>query len=124
MKTKFALLDENDRVIKTSDSVSDIANYHELLKNRRTGKSTRAIFRALSNEYTTYIVYKTNSFAKTHFENLKWFLDNLEFEYTTIDNRLELKPKLSGVIRFITEETCNKLTPLQYNTLVIIRDID
>ncbi len=120
MKTIFALLDENGKVLKTSNFASDIIDYANQLKNRREGNSARAIFKALGSDCPVYILYPNRSIAKLAFRLASTYLDNLEFKYEEYATKLIIKPKLSGSIYFTTTEDFRtmKLDPgVEYITI-------
>lgn len=123
MKTTFALLDENGKVLKTSDSATDIVYYQDQLKNRRTGKSTRAIFTALGSELPVYILYPTREMARCQYENALYYLDNIEFEYIPSLMNLQIKPKLSGLITFVAEEEFYTICFSPGDRYVILKDL-
>lgn len=122
MKTVFALLDENGKVIKTSDSISDIVYCKEQLKNRRTGKSTRAILTALGSKCSVYIIHPNRNMAKNNHRTASIYLDMLEFEYEKYTMSLEIKPKLSGSIYFTTAEDFRSMKIDSSTEFVIIED--
>jgi hypothetical protein len=122
MKTTFALLDENGKILKTSDSATHIVYYQDQLKNRRTGKSTRTIFTALGSDINVYILYPTLEMARCQYENVLYYLDNIEFEYTASLMQLQIKPKLSALITFTTPEQYMKLTHKISENYIVLRD--
>lgn len=60
MKTSYGLLNENGQVIKSFTKLADLEDFKHEIENRRTGRTTRAIFRALAEEAKEVVIVVQN----------------------------------------------------------------
>ena len=124
MKTKFALIDEMNNVLLTSEIPDILIAHQEKLKNRRIGKSTRVIFTAIGSKLDTYILYKHRTMANTGFDMILRYLGLLNFDYELNRSKLTIKPKFSGEIRFLTEEDFHNMKISPASEYLVLRDLD
>lgn len=104
MKIKYAVLSEDSRILEISDDVKKIIEFGKSIENRQNGKTTRALFLALSSDRPVLFVSSTSATSRYKFEMLIKMLNSLNFEYTTDKSMVQIKPKYSGLISFVGQD--------------------
>lgn len=125
MKIKYAVVDENNNILQTSENTEELKKFGESLKNRRNGKTTRALFLALSSEKPVLFVSTTKVMSRCKYNHLYDLLKKLGFDFDENSALMEIKPRFSGKIIFIQEDfTKSKSFNKFYKDHCVVYDLE
>lgn len=121
---KYAVIDEMGYILKSSDDIEEIKKFKQERDNRRTGKSTRALFQALSVPCGSkvYFICMNGEHAKIMFKECSKFLDKLGFHYQATPITQIICTGYSASIMFTTKETYDQM--MKSSTDFVIYDLE
>lgn len=123
MKTKFALLNDKNNIIEINEDIGKLINLKNDLNNRINGKTTRAIFQALSCEKDVHFISETRMSSECVIDSFVKLLNDLNFEFVYNKSERTIKPLYSGTISFISKDRFKSMYYKPNRNTIIIQDL-